>query len=131
MLARAEGARMGAAAAAGGGVQGARWVLAWHAPLLLTRLLRIVCTRGQDCQAVCTAQVMVVFPFKDRSQQSAALRNWDLVRALPLGLLGAACCCMAHAAGWCVLLVLLPLLLWLPRTHLSFSPAPVRCVSAI
>jgi hypothetical protein len=22
--------------------------------------------------------VMVVFPFKDRSQQSAALRNWDL-----------------------------------------------------
>lgn len=23
-------------------------------------------------------QVMVVFPFKDRSQQSAALRNWDL-----------------------------------------------------
>lgn len=35
-------------------------------------------TIKRDLKRIWKNLVMVVFPFKDRSQQSAALRNWDL-----------------------------------------------------
>jgi hypothetical protein len=35
-------------------------------------------TAKRDLRRIYKNLVMVVFPFKDRSQQSAALRNWDL-----------------------------------------------------
>jgi hypothetical protein len=35
-------------------------------------------TVKRDLKRIYKNLVMVVFPFKDRSQQSAALRNWDL-----------------------------------------------------
>lgn len=35
-------------------------------------------TIKRDLKRIYKNLVMVVFPFKDRSQQSAALRNWDL-----------------------------------------------------
>jgi hypothetical protein len=35
-------------------------------------------TAKRDLKRIYKNLVMVVFPFKDRSQQSAALRNWDL-----------------------------------------------------
>jgi hypothetical protein len=35
-------------------------------------------TAKRDLVRIWRNLVMVVFPFKDRSQQSAALRNWDL-----------------------------------------------------
>lgn len=84
-------------------------------PLLLPELAasqRSCHDHGVPCDVL---QVMVVFPFKDRSQQSAALRNWDLwgpmifVLGLAITLsLGAATASKtfsvgaAHAADWLV-----------------------------
>ena len=59
---------------------GAPWLGAIGAVLSAGMHALLPAAHSGEC--VCVPQVMVVFPFKDRSQQSAALRNWDLVRHL-------------------------------------------------
>lgn len=59
---------------------GAPWLEAIGA--VLSAVLHALLPAAHSGECVCVPQVMVVFPFKDRSQQSAALRNWDLVRHL-------------------------------------------------